>query len=245
MARSTKSRTARPFAFMKAGGHFGLANRPGNGRARRCVVGTELTGLIRISARVHVGRWILGIAGLFLLVVLIFAAGPVRLCLNKSVRFCNSDGIPYGWITDQDMLARPETTLYYPGSQLLDRNVTGYDENGVGGRLLPGAADARSVLAVDASSTSILNWYDGRLRTRGWSRFFCASQSEPSPNVQHSYVRDGREVLSLQVYVDGPPFGFTVGPPAGLGYRGSGTTYEFSYQVFATTQTRPSPYGCP
>ena len=203
-----------------------------------------MAGLARFAARVHARRWILAPAGLFIFVALILAIGPVRLCVNHALRLCNSEGIPYGWVTDQDMLARPETTLYYPASQLLDRTVTGYDENGLGGRLLPGAADARSVLAVDALSSSILNWYDSRLRDRGWSRFFCASQTEPAPNVQHSYVRGDREVLSLQVYVKGPPPGFTAGPPDGFGYRGTGTTYEFSYQLFPMAQTSPTPYGC-
>src|ERR1700694_1721965 len=94
---------------------------------------TELAGLARFAARVHARRWILAPAGLFIFVALILAIGPVRLCVNHALRLCNSEGIPYGWVTDQDMLARPETTLYYPASQLLDRTVTGYDENGLGG----------------------------------------------------------------------------------------------------------------
>lgn len=191
----------------------------------------------------RLGRWIsshkllaAGVAAcaMFALVFLL-GIGPVRRCPAEPSRMCDWEGIPFGRITQQDMLTRTETTLYYPGSHVLEKNVGGYGPQEL---IFSPAASAYTVLAADATPAAIIRWYDEQLRNRGWDLFYCATAPSAPPYVQRSFLRGTREVFSLEVY--------TADPPAGIGYRGSGSVYEFTYQLFSTANNAAARRsGCP
>lgn len=190
----------------------------------------------------RLGRWIsshrllaAGAAACVIFVLLfLLGVGPVRRCPTEPSRTCDWEGIPFGRVTQQDMLTRAETTLYFPGSHVLQQNVSGYGPREF---IFSSAATAYTVSAAEATPAAIVRWYDGQLRDRGWVLFSCATPRSANPYVQHSFVRGTREVFSLEVY--------TVDPPAGIGYTGGGTVYEFTYQLFSSANNAAaSPYGC-
>jgi hypothetical protein len=91
----------------------------------------------------------------------------------------DSMGLPlHQPVTERELLARPESSLLYPGS-LLARRV-GADEHAQPSDHEPDPAFAGVIATTSVSATALLAWYDRRLSALGYLR---ATYYRPSNQV--------------------------------------------------------------
>lgn len=131
-----------------------------------------------------------------------------------------NDGYPFQ-VSAEWVRARPDASLFYPGSQVLAQAAQGEQDHPLAMSNASIPASAVSVLAVEATPQQILGWYRDQLRSQGWDDI-----TDPARTTRpHAdFGRGAREFIRIDVYG---------GPPAGVRYSGSGTVYAITYGINA------------
>jgi hypothetical protein len=155
------------------------------------------------------------------LVVLMLLGGALLMAMAVvQVARGIDDGYPFqvsaAWVR-----ARPDASLFYPGSQLLDQGAQGEQDRPLAMSNASIPATAVSVLAANASSAQILDWYRLQLEAQGWDDTTDPTRTS-RPHLD--FGRGSREFMRIEVFGR---------PPAGIAYTGSGTVYTATYGINA------------
>jgi len=129
---------------------------------------------------------------------------------------CGLDGLPLGPVTQQYMLSRAESHLFYPGSHILQSNSSGQGPDR--GLLRPQPAYAQASLETTASSGQIVAWYRQQLEARGW-------ELHQQDSISMQFLNGDRQNFDVQV--------FGKQAPTGIAYDGRGNVYDMYFQVRA------------
>lgn len=110
---------------------------------------------------------------------------PALVCASLFLSGCGSSNVTF----DQ-LKARPEGHLYYPGSVVI--GVAGNDESpgGIDGGSSPATFEA--ALKSPAAVSDILTWYQEKLRALGWEY-----RGVPGDSTSHVFSRGSRDLYSI------------------------------------------------
>lgn len=130
------------------------------------------------------------------------------------------DGYPFqvdaGYVS-----SRPDASLFYPGSEKLQRSARGEQDHPLAMSNASVPATATTYLASGAPPDAILAWYREQLRVQGWDDTTDATRTT-RPHAD--FARGSREFIHVDVFGK---------PPAGLAYSGTGQVYVFQYGINA------------
>jgi hypothetical protein len=154
--------------------------------------------------------------------IVLMAAAAVLLVVMAGVQIARgfNDGYPFqvdaNWVR-----SRPDASLFYPGSQALAQSAQGEQDHPLAMSQASIPAAASSVLATDASSSQILDWYRAQLRAQGWDE---TTDPARTGRPHADFARGTREFIQVDVFGK---------PPDGIHYTGSGTVYSITYGINA------------
>lgn len=134
-------------------------------------------------------------------------------CLAK-----DSHGLPTGVITYQQILARPEGHLFFPGSHVVEVHGDGEIADSLEGNR---PAYVETYLTTSASRQEVEDWYRSQLTKAGWA-------TDSQTQASQSYARDTRESFTIW---------FIQVAPKGVQWDGRGTLYSIDYQIAPCSQS--------
>ena len=130
----------------------------------------------------------------------------------------DANGLPTGPVTKQDLLARPESHLYYPGSRVIQSHAAGEVDRPLEGDF---PAAVQTYLEVDGvTDQEVYGWYQAELTRSGWHK-----DKQVAEDVDYS--RDTRETLVVAVFAGAPP---------GVPWDGRGKLYSIYYDIAPCSQ---------
>ena len=173
---------------------------------RRRVVGQAPRSLLRYLALVAMGS-----AGLLVLSALVGTASGAWL---------DKQGIPLGPVSASWFATRPESSLVYPGSDVVSRRATGEHRE----LAVSEPATAATVFYTIDDPTRVAAWYGEQLAALGWQT---STDFGYFPEKQHwAFIRGTRERFRLSLYQSDAGFPDQATHPGE--YR-----FEVDYLVFA------------
>jgi hypothetical protein len=144
---------------------------------------------------------------------LLLLVGACGLGLGK-----DAHGLPTGLVSEKDILGRPEASLYYPGSKVVESHGEGELSSPLEGNRP--AYVQTYLIAAEADRQGIEDWYGKKLTALGWHR-----DGNHEPSVW--FARDSRESFTLRFS--------TVAPPD-IPWDGNGTLFSIDYQIAPCSQ---------
>jgi hypothetical protein len=147
----------------------------------------------------------------------------------------DGEGLPLGPVTDKDVRARAEATLYYPGAEVV--LVTSGDESTymIRSRI---SAHAGAILASQDTADQIYAWYRQWLIAQRWSS--CDIVSTLDQVSAQGYCRGHREHFS--VAVDNRRF---LEKTLGQTLPDANTIFETTYLITPADAVSPTASGVP
>jgi hypothetical protein len=163
--------------------------------------------------RAPISRRLLTAGGIAL--ALLAATGGVAYFAETSR---GPDGLPdHRAVRAADLASRPEASLFYPGSTVVDSARA--DQSADPNNPASGPAKIDTLLATTASVAEVQAWYGRRLAAGGWRAAPPIAVEAPAGEVDLEWRRGAREFFDLRLYLDRAAAGSAGSGVSGLLYR--------------------------